>query len=98
MIKVITGYKVSKGKDIRPILLKLRSHAMQYPGFRGAENLLSEKDSSLIVMVGAWDKAEDWRVWEESAIGQDLLRRAATFLAEEPPVTIYRVMPTRIWA
>jgi heme-degrading monooxygenase HmoA len=97
MIKVITGYKVRKGEDIRPILLKLGSHALQYPGFIGAENLLSEKDSSIITMIGTWEKAEDWRVWEKLTIGQDLLRQAETSLAEEPRVTIYRVMPPRIW-
>jgi heme-degrading monooxygenase HmoA len=93
MIKVITGYKVRKGDDIRPILPKLGSHAIQYPGFMGAENLLSEKDSSIIVMVSTWETAEDWRVWERSTIGQDLLRQVETFLVEEPRVTIYRVIP-----
>ena len=47
MIKVVTGHKVKEGADIQPILLKLRSHAMQYPGYVSAENLLGEKDSSI---------------------------------------------------
>ena len=44
MIKVIVGYRVKAGKDIRPLLLKLRMNAMQYPGFVGAENLTHRRD------------------------------------------------------
>jgi hypothetical protein len=45
MIKGIIGYKVVSYKDVEPILMKLRSHAMQYPGFVSAENLVSDKDN-----------------------------------------------------
>jgi len=94
MIKVIIGYKVKRDVDLQPILLKLRLHAMTYPGFMGAENLISEKDSSIVAMVSTWEKVEDWRVWEKSKIRQELLREAETLLMEEPEATIYRVMPT----
>jgi len=39
MIKGVIGYKVLSYKDIEPILMQLRSHAMQYSGFVSAENL-----------------------------------------------------------
>ena len=97
MIKVIVGYKVRRGKDIEPILLGLRSHAMTYPGFVGAENLISERDISIVAVVSTWAKAEDWRVWEKSTIRQELLRQAETLLVEEPKVTIYRTAPTARW-
>ena len=97
MIKVIVGYKLKEGADIQPILLKLRSNAMQYPGFIGAENLLSEKDSSIVAMVSTWEKVEDWRIWEKSKIRQELLRQTERLLVEEPKVTIYRTMPTARW-
>jgi hypothetical protein len=35
MIKVIVGYRVKKDTEIKPLLLKLRMDAMQYPGFVG---------------------------------------------------------------
>jgi len=94
MIKVIVGYKLKKGADIQPILLKLRSHAMTYPGFVGAENLLSGKDSSIVAMVSTWERIENWKVWEISKIRQDILREAETLLVEEPRVIVYRIMPT----
>lgn len=98
MIKGIVGYKARTDKDVQPIFLKLRSHAMTYPGFMGAENLRGEKDSSIIAMVSTWERLENWRIWEESRITQELLRQAEALLMEEPRVTTYRIMPAEMWA
>ena len=99
MIKGIVGYKVRKDKDIQPTLLKLRSHALQYQGFKGVENLVSEKDFSVVAMVSTWETLEDWRLWEESMITQGLFREAETLLVEEPRVTTYRMVATEVrWA
>jgi antibiotic biosynthesis monooxygenase (ABM) superfamily enzyme len=97
MIKIIVGYKVKAGQDIQPILLKLRSNAMQYPGYVGAENLISDKDSSIIAMVKTWQQAENWKAWEKSRIRKDLLQEIRPLLEEEPKVTTYRIMPTTHW-
>jgi heme-degrading monooxygenase HmoA len=97
MIKVIVGYKVRRGEDITPILLELTSHAMTYPGFVGAENLISEEDFSIIAVISTWEKAEYWRIWEKSTIRQEMLRKAETFLVEAPKVTVYRTTPTLKW-
>ena len=97
MIKVIVGYKVKRREDIEPILLKLRSHAMTYPGFVGAEILINEKNIYIVAVVSTWVKAEDWRIWEKSTIRQKLLRQAEALLADEPRVTVWRVMPTVRW-
>jgi heme-degrading monooxygenase HmoA len=97
MIKVFAGYKLRAGADIRPILVKLRSHALTYPGFVGAENLISEKDSSIVTMISIWEEVENWRMWERSEISQELRRQAEELLVEEPRVTIYRIIPTVGW-
>ena len=98
MIKVIIGYKLKKGADIQPILLKLRSYAMTFPGFVGAENLVSKKDNSIVAMQTNWERLEDWKTWESSKVRQQILREAETLLVEEPKVTIYKIMPTSGWA
>ena len=97
MIKVVIGYKLKSGANIQPILLKLRSYAMTYPGFVGAENLLSEQDVSIVATVSTWEKVENWSLWEGSKISQEILREAEALLVEEPRVTIYRIMPTVRW-
>jgi len=99
MVKGIVGCNVKKDKDIQPTLLKLRSHAMQYPGFRGVESLVSHKNVSIVAMVSTWDRLENWRTWEGSGITQELLREAEPILTETPRVTTYlTVEPEEMWA
>jgi heme-degrading monooxygenase HmoA len=98
MIKGIVGCKVRKDTDLEPVLLKLKSHATQYQGFKGMENLVSEENTSVVAMVSTWESLEDWRSWAQSTITQELLRQAETLLVEEPRVTTYRMMmPAVTW-
>ena len=97
MIKGIIGYKVLRYKDLEPILMKLRSHAMQYPGFVGAENLVSEKDLSVVIMITTWETIENLSTWAESKITKDLLAQAKAVMVGEARLTAYRTMPTTKW-
>jgi heme-degrading monooxygenase HmoA len=97
MIKGIIGYKVLRYKDVEPILMQLRSHAMQYPGFVGAENLVSEEDLSVVLMMSTWETIENWRIWVESSRTRDLLRQAKAVVMGTARVTAYRTMPTVEW-
>jgi heme-degrading monooxygenase HmoA len=89
MIKGIVGCRVREGVDLDPILLKLKSHAAQYQGFKGMENLVSEENASVVAMLSTWERAEDWKSWAQSTITQDLFRQAEALLAEEPRMTTY---------
>lgn len=97
MIKGIIGYKVLNYKNLEPILMQLRSHAMQYPGYIGAENLVSEEDFSVVVMISTWETIENWKAWVESRRTRDLLRQAKTVVIQAARVTAYRTMPTVEW-
>jgi heme-degrading monooxygenase HmoA len=97
MIKGIIGYKVLSYKDVEPILMQLRSHAMQYPGFVGAENLVSEEDLSVVIMISTWETIDYWRTWVDSRRTQDLLRQAKAVTMGVARVTTYRTMPTVEW-
>lgn len=97
MIAVVVGYKIKTGTDIQPVLMKLRSDAMTYPGFIKAENLISAKDKTIAAIIYTWDKIEDWHVWETSRIRQVILKQAEAILLEQPRITVYRIMPTTGW-
>jgi heme-degrading monooxygenase HmoA len=97
MIKGVIGYKVVSYKDVEPILMKLRSYAMQCPGFVGAENLVSEEDYSVVMMISTWETIEYWRTWVESRITRDLLKQAKAVVKGAARVTVYRTMPTVEW-
>jgi len=97
MIKVIDGYRLKVGVDIQPALLKLRSYAMTFPGFVGAENLINVQDNTIVAMVSTWESVERWKTWEETKIRKQILKETESLLREQPRFTIYRVAPTTGW-
>jgi quinol monooxygenase YgiN len=96
MIKGIVGCKVKQDVDLEPLLLKLKSHAMQYQGFQGMENLVSEGNGSVVAMVSTWESIEDWVSWAQSTITQEVLRQAKALLTEEPRMTTYKMFASSI--
>jgi heme-degrading monooxygenase HmoA len=97
VIKVINGYKLKRGADLQPVLLRLREHAMSYPGYVGAENLVSDKDPSIVAIITTWDSVEHWRNWQESRMRGDIMKEAEPLLEEELRVSVYRVLSTTQW-
>jgi heme-degrading monooxygenase HmoA len=98
MIKGIIGCKMRKDTDLEPVLSKLKSHAAQYHGFKGMENLVSDGNGSVVAMVSTWENLEAWKSWAQSTITQNLLRQAEALLMEEPRLTTYRMMtPAPRW-
>jgi heme-degrading monooxygenase HmoA len=97
VIKVINGYKLKSGADLQPLLLKLREHAMSYPGYLGADNLVNDRDPSIVAIITSWDSVEQWRDWQESKIRGEIMKEAEPLLEEELRVSIYRVIPTGRW-
>ena len=97
MIKVINGYKLKRGADLQPLLLKLREHAMSYPGYLAADNLVSDKDPSIMAIITTWESVEQWRVWQDSKMRAEIMKEAEGLLEEELRVSVYRVIPTARW-
>jgi antibiotic biosynthesis monooxygenase (ABM) superfamily enzyme len=97
MVKVIIGYKMKEGADVLPMLLKLRSHAMTYAGYVGSENLMNNHDVSIVAIITTWEGVEYFREWEKSRTRQALMEEYRDSLAEEPKVTVYRIIPTQKW-
>jgi antibiotic biosynthesis monooxygenase (ABM) superfamily enzyme len=97
MIKVIVGYRVKKGADIKPLLLKLRMDAMQYPGFVGAENLINRRYSSIIIVISTWERPENWVAWEKSKVRAELIKEIEPLVQDQTRVQIYDIIPTKKW-
>jgi heme-degrading monooxygenase HmoA len=98
MIRGIIGYKVEDYKNIEPILMELRSHAMQCAGFVDADFLVSEGDESVGVMISTWETMENWIAWVGSKGTLALLQRSGTSVTGTPRITAYRTMPTVEWS
>ena len=97
MIKVINGYKLKQGADLQPVLLKLREHAMSFPGYLGADTLVNDKDSSIVAIITTWGSVEQWRDWQESRRRGEIMKEAEPLLEGELRVSVYRVLQTARW-
>ncbi len=97
MVKGIIGYRVLDYKSVEPILMQLKSAAMQYPGYVDAEFLVGEGDQSIGLMISTWEEMENWKTWVGSKGTEELLRRARTVVMGEARLTAYRMMPTVEW-
>jgi antibiotic biosynthesis monooxygenase (ABM) superfamily enzyme len=97
MLKVIIGYKTKPGADILPMIVKLRSHAMTYPGYVGAENLMNNHDVSIVAIITTWEDVEYFRDWENSRTRLAIMEEFKDLLDEEPKVSVYRLIPTKRW-
>ena len=81
-----------------PVVVKLRAHAMTYPGFVSAENLVSTNDKHVLAIVYTWENIENWKLWEKSMITQKTIHELEDSLLEKPRVIIYRIVSTTAWA
>jgi len=97
MIKVITGYRVKTGADIKPMLLKLRMNAMQYPGFVGAENLTHRRDSSITLTISTWERVENWVAWEKSKVREGLVKEIEPLVEDQTRIEMYDIISTARW-
>ena len=94
MVKIIVGYKRKEGIDIQPLLMKLRSAAITYPGFISAENLVSNRDNSIVFTLYTWDSIPKWHLWENAIIRKKILQEAEPMLCDQPRVRTYQILPT----
>ena len=94
MIKVIEGHKGKPGENMQSLFLKFRTNAMQYPGFMSAENLVSQRDGSIVLFISTWDTVENWRLWEKSSVRTKLYQEADELSVDEAKVSIFMLVPT----
>lgn len=86
---------MKQGADMQPVLLRLRSDAMQYPGFVSAENLINRRDVSIVIVISTWERVEDWEMWENSELRLKLLRETEPLLEDKTRATLYGIIPTQ---
>ena len=97
MIQVMVGYKLREGANIEHIFREIRSAAMNYPGFMGAQNLQNTRDPSIVALVSTWENIDSWHNWERSSARAEINEEARPLVAEELRVSTYNIVPTARW-
>ena len=67
-VKIFIKRHVKEGKVDKAytLLNKIRSNAMNQPGYISGETLVNHYDYRSITVISTWQSVEDWINWEES--------------------------------
>lgn len=87
-IIILRRVPVEKEKDLRPLLLKLRSLAMSKPGYISGETLMNADDPEEYLVISSWKRLEDWQFWVESEERKALQSEVDRLLGKQ---TLYQV-------
>lgn len=87
IVKVIIKREVTPGKahDFFEHLKKLRSHAVQQPGYISGETLLCADDTNQVLIISKWESLADWENWKADH-GRQKIDQALNSLQQNPAI------------
>jgi heme-degrading monooxygenase HmoA len=90
-IKVIITRKVTKGKqkDLLPLLLELRSKAMNQKGYISGETLKGISDPDEFMVISTWNSLEDWKAWDDNPTRGEIQAKINAILEEKTIAKAY---------
>lgn len=68
-VKVIISRNVMQGRQAReliPLLLQMRSHALKQPGYISGETLCDLENPGDCLVISQWETENDWNRWKNS--------------------------------
>ena len=90
-IKVIITRKVTKGKqkDLLPLLLELRSKAMNQKGYISGETLKGISNPDEFMVISTWNSLEDWKAWDDNPTRGEIQAKINAILEEKTIAKAY---------
>jgi heme-degrading monooxygenase HmoA len=90
-VKIIIRRKIpkSKGAQVLPLLLDLRSKAITQPGYISGETLINVNDPEDYVVISTWKSVDHWKAWEARKERGEIQSRIDAFLGEKAAYGIY---------
>ncbi len=90
-IKVLITRKVTKGKqrDLLPLLMELRSKAMNQKGYISGETLKGISDPDEFMVISTWNSLEDWKAWDDNPTRGEIQAKIDAILEEKTIAKAY---------
>jgi len=90
-IKVIITRKVAKGRqnDLLPLLMELRTQAMNQKGYISGETLKGISDPDEFLVISTWQSFEDWKAWEDNPARREIQVKIDAILEEKTVAKAY---------
>jgi len=89
--KVIITRKVTRGreKDLLPLLMELRTKAMNQKGYISGETLKGISDPDEFLVISTWKSSEDWKAWEDNPERREIQSKIDALLEEKTVARAY---------
>lgn len=89
--RVIVERKVKEGKEteVLNILRELRVMALHRKGYFCGETMRSIDDPSTYVVIGIWQRPEDWEAWRNNPERKEMVKKLGKFLVGPEGVSVY---------
>jgi len=90
-IKVIITRKVAaeRQKDLLPLLMELRTKAMNQKGYISGETLKGITDPEEFLVISTWNSFEDWKDWEGNPEREKIQAEVDRILEEKTMAKAY---------
>jgi heme-degrading monooxygenase HmoA len=90
-IKVIITRKVTRGRerDLLPLLMELRTKAMNQKGYISGETLKGISDPDEFLVISTWKSSEDWKTWEDNPERRAIQSKIDAILEEKTVARAY---------
>ena len=90
-VKVLIKRRVpeNKAREMVPLFRKMRSLAMNQPGYISGETLRNMNDGEEYVVISTWQSSEEWVAWLNSSDRQNIQSQIDTLLGGQTKYDIY---------
>jgi len=78
-----------KGKDMIRLFRKMRSLAMEQPGYISGETLRNYNQPDEYLVISTWQSIEDWQQWLESKERQEIQQQIDDLLGGRTEYSLY---------
>jgi heme-degrading monooxygenase HmoA len=90
-VKVVIKRRIKEGKsrNVFSLLNKLRTDAMEQPGYIYGETLINHDDPHEVVVIAMWQALENWLNWKENELRQTNERQMEEWLQGPTEINTY---------
>lgn len=92
MIRVLLEYRVKEGKEgeFSAAIARLRTRALEQPGYVMAETWAAAEDPSLWVVMSSWMSSELWQTWRDSSERNTIMTRMSALVSSPVRTSVLR--------
>ncbi len=88
-VVILRKVPVEKAQALKPLLIKLRSLALEQPGYISGETWISRDNPEEALVISNWDSEEKWDAWLNHAEREKVQSEIDTLLGRRTRYQVY---------